>query len=97
MHPEHRKLLAQADQLQRAGHLAQAEAICRRIVAEDPNFGDGWNTLGVIAYNFGKPQAALEHFIRARNSAPTNAGFQCNVGSLLKTLGRQAEAEPVLR
>ena len=52
--------LAIAIQHHQAGRLQAAEDIYRKILAAQPNHGDAWHLLGLIASQTGRPQAALE-------------------------------------
>ena len=57
--------LAIAVQHHQAGRLQAAEQIYRQILAVEPNQADALHLLGVIAYQVGKHEAAVEYIRRA--------------------------------
>src|SRR5437868_11273433 len=59
------RLLAEAAAHHRAGRLAAAERMCRRILAIDPDHADGLHLLGLIAHQTGHSDQALELIGRA--------------------------------
>jgi len=71
-----------------AGNLAQAEAICLRILRQHPDHADALNLLGVIAAQTGENELAVELINRAIASNPRAPQFYNNLGNALKSLGR---------
>ena len=52
-----------------------------------------WNRLGVLAYQSGSMEAALDHFGCALAAAPADPMYRSNRGAVLHRLERLAEAE----
>jgi tetratricopeptide (TPR) repeat protein len=71
-----------------AGRLSQAEAIYRRILAEQPDNSDALNLLGVIESQFGRNGIAAESISRAIIINPAVAMYHNNLGVVLKDLGQ---------
>ena len=57
----------------RAGRLAQAETIYRRILASEPNHADSLHLLGVASFQAGHAEKALDLIIRAVELQPGNS------------------------
>ena len=55
-------LLTRAAQHRQAGELPQAEALCLQVVQAEPHNGPAWNLLGMIAFQNGKLDLALDVF-----------------------------------
>lgn len=51
----------------------EAEQACRRVLVDDPLFLAAWNLLGVIAFQSGRPAAAVAPLRRAVRAAPQGA------------------------
>lgn len=81
-----------AIQHQQAGRLAQAETVCREIVANAPANADALHMLGVLALQTRQFAAALDWLGQAVALQPTNAICQNNLGSALKELGKLGDA-----
>lgn len=75
-----------------AGHLAQGEDICRRILEVEPEHPDALHILGVIAQQVGRNDIAAEMFARALGRRPDFAEALYNLGLVLQSLGRNDEA-----
>jgi tetratricopeptide (TPR) repeat protein len=69
---------------QQAGRLAQAEQICRQIVAVEPNHADGWHLLGVISLSKGETERAIDSLRRAVAANPNDAETHNNLGIAFK-------------
>jgi len=89
--------LQQAVQLHQAGRLAEAEAIYRRILAEQPQHPDALHLLGLVAQQKGDGVTALEHIDAAIAVTDRVADYHHNRGVVLLRLHRAAEAEPSFR
>ncbi|TWA90122.1 tetratricopeptide (TPR) repeat protein [Bradyrhizobium stylosanthis] len=76
----------------RAGRLAQAETIYRRILASEPNHADSIHLLGVASFQAGDAARALELIIRAVRLQPGNSVYHGNMAAVLRALGRLDEA-----
>jgi tetratricopeptide (TPR) repeat protein/SAM-dependent methyltransferase len=75
-----------------AGRLSQAEAIYQQILQMAPNHPDALHLLGMIAYQLGKHDIAVELINRALVFVPDFAEAHNNLGNALKDLGRLEEA-----
>ena len=56
---------ANALALHQAGQLAQAEQFYRQVLHDDPEHDGALHSLGVLAWQTGNPQAAVEYLVRA--------------------------------
>ena len=82
----------QALQEHSAGHLAEAERLCRQAIAANPHHVDSINLLGLMAAQGGRPELALEWFAAAVAIRPAVAAYHSNLGNALQCLGRCNEA-----
>ena len=80
-----------------AGRLAEAEAIYRQILAQEPNHADTLHLLGVIAQQAGRSDLAVELIRKAITLIPTNPVCHYNLGKALRKLGRLNEATAAYR
>jgi predicted O-linked N-acetylglucosamine transferase (SPINDLY family) len=71
-----------------AGRLQQAEAIYRKL----PNNADALNLSGVIAYQTGRHEQALELIRKAIRANPANASYHFNLGLSYRALDRIGDA-----
>jgi len=76
----------------RGGQLAEAEEICRKIVATKRNFFDGLYVLAVVQAAAGKYEEAVANYNRALAVQPKHAEALSNRGNALKALQRFDEA-----
>lgn len=72
--------------------MAEADALCRRILEADPRHADAWNLRGGIAYRAGRPDVAAEMFGRAVALDGKVALYHYNFGNALARLGRLDDA-----
>lgn len=79
--------LRHAENLRAQGQLAAAEDLCRRLVQEFAGFAAGWNFLGVLHADAGRPMQAADAFERACLLAPHDATYPANLGELLRRNG----------
>jgi protein O-GlcNAc transferase len=70
MMPSIHEALQFAAQCHQAGRLEEAEQICRQILAADQEYAGAWHLLGVIAYQVGKYDLAVEQIGRALSLEP---------------------------
>ena len=75
-----------------AGRLAEAESICRQILAAQPDYADALHLLGVIAFQVNNPAAAIELISRAITVAPNHPDSHSNLGLALMGAGRIDDA-----
>lgn len=87
-----RRRLRLALDYHRRGHLEQAAAVYRRVLAGDPHHPDALHLLGVLHYQRGEPEQAVELISQAIGALPAHAAFHDNLGNALQALDRPAEA-----
>ena len=75
-----------------AGRLDEAEAVYRRLLADDPDHAAALHLLGVIAFQRGRADEAVGMISRAVALDPAVAPYHCNLGNALRALGRIGEA-----
>ena len=71
-----------------AGRLAEAEAIYRQILTQVPNHADALHLLGLVAFQTGHYDAAIELIGRAVASNPAVAAYHCNLGESCRRAGQ---------
>ena len=82
-----------AVQHHQAGRLPEAEAMCRQILAVDPQHGEALHRLGVIAFQCGQGETAVNLIERAIAANPAECvHYPNNLGLVLASLGRLDEA-----
>lgn len=74
------------------GDFAQAEAFYRQILQHDPTHVNALHFSGVLAYQMGQNQAAIELMRKAISIHPTEYSIYCNLGLALHTQGQLDEA-----
>jgi Flp pilus assembly protein TadD/SAM-dependent methyltransferase len=87
-----RNLFAAAVQHFRAGQIAQAERACRDVLTFDRNHADALHLLGVIAFQVGRHDAALELIGKALALNGRNPDCHFNMAQVLRTRGLLDEA-----
>ena len=80
-----------------SGNLAEAEQALRRILAAVPDHADSLALLGIIAFQTGHPDAALELLGEAIHHDGLASSHHTNLGNILRALGRRDEAESSYR
>jgi tetratricopeptide (TPR) repeat protein len=88
---------AMANQWYQAGHLQQAELLCRQILQADGNQADALHLLGLIAVQAGRADLGLEYIRQALRLRPDFAEAHSNLGNLLLAQGKPEEAEVSFR
>jgi tetratricopeptide (TPR) repeat protein len=86
------QLFAAALQNHRQRRMGEAEGLYRQVLAVDPNHVDALHMLGVLAYQAGRPEAAVDLIGRAIALRGENPSFHNNIGEALRYLGRLDEA-----
>lgn len=76
----------------RGGRLAEAERIYQSVLQADPNNSGALHLLGVIAYQVGRYDMALDLIGRALLREPSNPNFLNDRGAVLQQLKRHEEA-----
>ncbi|HEY0429825.1 MAG TPA: tetratricopeptide repeat protein, partial [Pyrinomonadaceae bacterium] len=79
--------------LMRENRLEEAEKYCLASMAENPNFVDSYNTLGVIDVKTQKFDAAVANFKKSLELNPNDAVAYTNLAASLAMLGKTEEAE----
>ena len=92
-----REVFIEAMAHHRAGRLGQAEQGYRKILAADPRQPDALHMLGVLAYQTGHNEAAVELIGRAIAGNGGTAAYHSNLGLALKDLGRLDDAAEAFR
>jgi tetratricopeptide (TPR) repeat protein len=78
------------------GKYAQAEKVCRQLLAARPNNPDAHNILGVSLNALGRGEDGVEELRKAIALAPESASIHANLGEVLRQLGRKEEAAEAL-
>jgi predicted O-linked N-acetylglucosamine transferase (SPINDLY family) len=76
----------------RAGRLAEAEKLYRRVLDSAPGHADALHLLGVVAHSKGRSNDALDLIDRAIVADSGQASYHFNRGEVYRSLGRLAEA-----
>ena len=82
----------QAFDLFRAGRLAEAAAVCERVIGDNPTSIEAWHLLGAARLSLGQTQDALIALDRALGLDPVRAGVLSARAAALVALGRDDEA-----
>ncbi len=77
---------------QRDNDLDAAEAIYREVLAAEPEQPDALHFLGLVEYQRGEPDKAIDLIRRSIASQPANPAAHNNLGNILKVLDRREEA-----
>src|SRR2546423_13678345 len=75
-----------------AGRLDEAEQLYRQILIVEPSHFGALHFLGVVAYQRGNHQLAVEHIERALAIEPRDAGAYSNLGLAYAGLAKLDEA-----
>jgi tetratricopeptide (TPR) repeat protein len=81
-----------AEQKRRHGFLADADELCRRVLAAEPDNAEAAHALGIIAHQSGKLPEAIDHLRRAIAIKPDVALYHANLGEMCRLAGRTDEA-----
>ena len=85
-----------AGKLYGAGNFAQAEKVCRQLIAARPGNADAHNVLGVTLQALGRNEEAIASLKRAIELAPEAASIHANLGEILRQQGKTEEAAEAL-
>jgi SAM-dependent methyltransferase len=91
------RMFAEAVRHRQNGGLAEADALCRNILATDPDHAGSLHLLGNIAQQVGRPEIAAEFIGKAIALDEGIAAFHDDMGLALHALGRSDEAIAQLR
>jgi SAM-dependent methyltransferase len=86
------ELAAEASRLHRAGRGSEAQAICRHILAREPDHVQSLNLLGLMAQASGDHRGAVKLFAKAIASDELNAACHYNAGNSYQVLGNRTKA-----
>src|SRR5690349_7281714 len=75
-----------------AGQLREAEALYRQILEDEPRHADAVHLLGLVAYQCGHHETAIELISRAILLSGGQAAYHSNLGEVYRALARPAEA-----
>jgi len=89
-------LLQQAADLIQAGNVGDAAAVCRRLLASQPEHPDALHLLA-MATRSSDPQGAERLFRESLARAPQQPSVRVNMANFLRSSNRIAEAESLLR
>lgn len=92
-----REALQQAHAHWNAGQAAQAEVLCRRILAASPGQADASHLLGLIAHAHGQPALALDLLRHACRTDAAPAVYFGNLAEICRQQGLLAEGEAAAR
>ncbi len=81
-----------AARLLQGGHVSQAEALCRQIIALEPRSFQALHLLGIIALKGAQYPRAAEFFGAAVDIDPSEPAAHSNLAASLTALGRAQEA-----
>ncbi|MBV8634739.1 MAG: tetratricopeptide repeat protein, partial [Burkholderiaceae bacterium] len=95
--PAIRALLLQAVDHHRAGRLAEAEQLYRKVLQTEPREPDANHNLGLIALAVGRRDVALPLLQQALSANPMQPQFIASLVGLLLDIGRDAEARAILQ
>jgi tetratricopeptide (TPR) repeat protein len=79
------------------GRLAEAEAICRRVLLATPGDAEALHLLGVVALQSGDADEAVRLISVAVSAAPGEAKYRINLSAVLGQAGRNEEALEIAR
>jgi predicted O-linked N-acetylglucosamine transferase (SPINDLY family) len=85
-------LLDQALSHHRAGQLGQAEQLYRQILRDVPHHADAWHFLGLLTFQMGQAEIAVEYIGQAIALGANHAGVHLNLGRIHEARGRLEEA-----
>ncbi|GIX47095.1 MAG: hypothetical protein KatS3mg131_1306 [Candidatus Tectimicrobiota bacterium] len=86
------RLLAQGWQQHQNGALAEAEALYRHLLQQQPHHPDALHLLGVLLHQSGRSPAAIPLLRQAIGQRPDNWVYYHNLGEAYRVLGRWHEA-----
>ncbi|HWE01323.1 MAG TPA: tetratricopeptide repeat protein [Tepidisphaeraceae bacterium] len=82
----------EALRVQQAGRNAEAQAMCRAVLAREADNGEAFYVLGLAVQAMGRADEAGEYYRRATELQPTLAEAWCNLGIVRRAQKRAEEA-----
>lgn len=86
--PGVQNMLAEALRHHEAGRLNEAERLYRQILAVDPDHAESLHLLGMVAYQVGRHDVAVDLISRAIRGHANVALYHCNLGLALSAQGK---------
>jgi tetratricopeptide (TPR) repeat protein len=83
--------------LQQSGDLGNAQQCYERVLAAQPNHADALHLLGMVVYQSGQPQPAIELIERAIKINKKAPAYFTNLGLVYQGMGQYKEAEKSYR
>lgn len=74
------------------GDLAEAERMYRQVLVVDPQHADALHLLGMVAYQTGRDEDAVEWIGKAIANKGNAAAYHSNLGNIFQSQGKLAEA-----
>jgi tetratricopeptide (TPR) repeat protein len=87
------QMLILAEQKRRHNLMADADEICRRAIAAEPDNADAMHLLGIIAQQSGKLGEAIDYVRQAIALNPKIPVYHANLGEMCRLAGRIEEAK----
>jgi tetratricopeptide (TPR) repeat protein/glycosyltransferase involved in cell wall biosynthesis len=75
-----------------AGQVAEAKALCRQFLAQQPDYANGWHLLGLIAHQEKRVEEAIQHYRKTIALDPHHYDTYNNLAVILQEQGRLEEA-----
>lgn len=91
------KAIAHGWRLRSLSRWAEAARICRKILSDDPGFGEAWHLLGLLALDQGDHSQAVDHLKQAIAVEPDQALHYNNLGVVLNEAELYARAANYLQ
>jgi protein O-GlcNAc transferase len=91
------QILDDAERHRVAGRFNDAEALYRRILADQPDHPQALQMLGVVLFDSGRGLESLDPLRRSAALEPTRSDYLYNLGHALAALGQRDEAIAVFR
>jgi tetratricopeptide (TPR) repeat protein len=86
-----------AERNRQAGNLQEAERLCREVLAQEPHHSDAMHLLGVLAFQTGRRDAAVDFIQRAITANPQRPHYYSNLGLALASTGQFEQAIAMYR
>ncbi|HWA96404.1 MAG TPA: tetratricopeptide repeat protein, partial [Terracidiphilus sp.] len=86
------RLFAEALHAQQAGRLDEAQRLCLELLKLDVKHAEGLHLLGLVLYQQGRPEVAINMLQRAITANGKVAAYYSNLGNALHDAGRHEEA-----
>jgi tetratricopeptide (TPR) repeat protein len=86
-----------AERNRQAGNLQESERLCREVLAREPHHADAMHLLGVLAYQTGRRDIAVDFIQRAITANPQRPHYYSNLGLALASTGQYEQAISMYR